>query len=902
MNTPTFEASMLWKTCVILSFLLINGCGGCEDDGANTGNQNPNNLSDTGAADVASDQGMAGDASSDSTSDDASTDAAVCLNALCGGVCCGNGQECYEGFCLDPCPNTRCGATFDLCCGGNEVCLGQSCLVPGALCAATEDCPLDEICEPTIGRCVPRNAVEVCEFIPPVADFEPRVDCRWTPNAGDADPNRVDVVATPVVANLTDDNMDGKTNTDDVPDLVFLSYDLNGDGCCAANATIRVVHGECNTDGTMTTLASINLRNHDNSAGLALADLDNDGVPEIIAPTRTKGVIAYKRIANDGSLWDVYWENTVYPTTQHTRGGAIVGVADLDANGEPEIIIGNVVLNGQTGVLKWDGLTVAGNPVGVGVGNNGFLGPSSSVADINLDGKLEVAAGNTLYDFEGRALWTFDYGAMSNSSCGGNIPCDGFNAIANFDNDPEGEVVIVRLGEVFILNHDGALLWRQSIPIDNCSRNESGPPTIADFDGDGRAEIGTAAADYYTVLDMDCDADPLPAGCFSRGVLWAVPNQDCSSRVTASSVFDFEGDGKAEMIYADETSFRIFDGTTGAILYQDDTHGSHTRIEMPIVVDVDNDGNSEIIIPENRSNGGTPGVEVWADTSDNWVRTRRIWNQHGYHVTNINEDGSVPINQQPNWSNPRLNNYRQNVQPAGLFDAPNLMIESVEARGVGCGDSLEVIVRVTVANSGALGVPAGVPVNVVANSGGDSTTIHSTTTTTRLLPGQREIIEFTWTVPASYVQAGYTLDASIDPDMTINECKEDDNTGQKSGTDIVFSSPDLIVKSVVLDTQTCGRTQLIKIAVTVRNDGTQPVPANVPVALSANIGGAVGVVRTTGILLPGEEETLTYDWTASQAVLGKNVTITATVDPEKEVYACDNQNQGQATALCQIIM
>ena len=54
--------------------------------------------------------------------------------------------------------------------------------------------------------------------------------------------------------------------------------------------------------------------------------------------------------------------------------------------------------------------------------------------------------------------------------------------------------------------------------------------------------------------------------------------------MTASSVFDFEGDGKAEMIYADEENFRIFDGTTGAVLFADDTHGSHTRIEMPVVV------------------------------------------------------------------------------------------------------------------------------------------------------------------------------------------------------------------------------------------------------------------------------------------------------------------------------
>lgn len=900
-----------WKLGAITLLLLVQACGGCDEttsgDPSNNGSNQDTGL-DATDADLGTDD--SGNTTTD-TSPDATPDT-TCPTDLCNDVCCAQGQSCFQGFCVDPCANTRCGASFELCCAANDICLGQACVTPGALCTATEDCALEEICDPTVGRCVPRDAVEVCEFIPPVADFAPVVDCRWTPGPNDLDPARVDVVATPMVANLTDDNGDGLTNTDDVPDIVFLSYNYTA-GCCTVPATIRVVHGECNADGSMTTLASINLRRHDNSAGLALADLDGDGVPEIVAPTRRpnpnntandqfRGIVAYKRTADDGSAWDIYWENEQYPSTAHTRGGSIVNIADIDANGTPEVIVGNIVLNGQTGDLIWDGLAVAGNPAIVGIGNNGFLGPSSTVADIDLDGDLEIAAGNTLYDHNGTALWTFDYGMMANSSCGGNLPCDGFNAMANFDADPEGEVVIVRLGEVFILNHDGSPVWRQAIPTDNCTANESGPPTVADFDGDGKAEIGTAAADFYTVLDPDCDADPLPAGCFARGVLWAVPNEDCSSRVTASSVFDFEGDGKAEMVYADETSFRIFDGTTGAILYDDPTHGSHTRIEMPVVVDVDNDGNAEIIIPENRHGGGTPGIEVWADTSDNWVRTRRVWNQHGYHVTNIHEDGTVPITQIPNWSKPRLNNFRQNVQPAGLFDAPNLIVEAIDTRGIGCGDTVVLVVRVTVSNDGALGVPAGVPVELVATSGNMTTTAGQATTTQRLLPGQREVLEFRWVVPADYATNGYQLQAVIDASMTVNECKEEDNQRTQNSTDIVVSTPDLIIKSVALDMDQCGLTRVVTATVTVRNDGTQVVPTNVPIALTSSIGGPMGVVRTTRALNPGDEETLTLDWTGPQGIVGKDITVTATVDPNQEVYTCDTLNTGEATALCRIIM
>ena len=55
--------------------------------------------------------------------------------------------------------------------------------------------------------------------IPPVGVLNPVVGCRWEPPSGAADDGRDNVVMNPVVANLTDGNGDGVTNTLDIPAL-----------------------------------------------------------------------------------------------------------------------------------------------------------------------------------------------------------------------------------------------------------------------------------------------------------------------------------------------------------------------------------------------------------------------------------------------------------------------------------------------------------------------------------------------------------------------------------------------------------------------------------------------------------------------------------------------------------
>ena len=788
---------------------------------------------------------------------------------------CPLGEGCSDdGLCVSICgdvPACIFGETAQ-CCAAGAVCQGGSCVTDcgndvecnGVCCGSGEAC--------TSGACVPRDAVDRCEFRPPVGEFAPTIGCRWTPPEAplDATAEEIEiarmseVVMTPSVANLTDDNGDGVTNALDTPDIAFVSFESTSDNCCNSPGVLRIVSGACDSDGTMITHATLRGLAPDdrigNSTGIALGNLHPDHVtgervPEIVATFKNGGAIAWRRTADDGSVWEVMWQNDSLPTNRHTRGGAQPSIADLNADGRPEVIIGNVVLDGLTGkgpgdvglpagALAWDGRDLeAMTEANVGIGNNAYLGPVSTVADLDRDGLQEVIAGNTVYNYDGSERWTHEY-TTTNSSCGGSLDCDGYNAVGNFDGDDEGEVVIIRLGELFILNHDGSPVAGIPLPIripgalanvaeptyspaayvpsvplydedgdllpperilcqaegaldlpayddlgnaitsegsqvvvHTAGANEGGPPTVADFDGDGFPEVGTASSTAYVVFDFQCTGNPLPEGCEREWVRWLVENDDCSSRVTGSSAFDFEGDGSAEVLYADETTFRIFKGSDGTILYQDDTHSSNTRLEMPIVVDVDNDGKAEVVIPEPNRDSTRGGIEIWEDADNNWVRTRRIWNQHTYSVTNVTEDGQIPRVPEPNWTRSPLNNFRQNVQPAGLFDAPDFLVREISR--LDCDES-QFTLAVVVGNDGSLSVPPGILTRVVVTTD-DARVVDLGNVATRdwLLPGQSEQLEVVFEVPEGPQVTGIVVSATVDDDgvggQRYNECNEDNN-------------------------------------------------------------------------------------------------------------------------------
>ena len=259
---------------------------------------------------------------------------------------------------------------------------------------------------------------------------------------------------------------------------------------------------------------------------------------------------------------------------------------------------------------------------------------------------------------------------------------------------------------------------------------------------------------------------------------WSSATKDLSSNATGSSVFDFQGDGAAEVVYADECYLRVYDGRDGTVqLETPNTTG--TIHEYPLVVDVDGDNNSEILVVANQANAGSdcPGVTprkglyVYGDANDEWVPTRRVWPQHTYHVTNSTSVGNVPLAEAPNWTTGGLNNYRQNVQGEGVFNAPDLAVTLSIGLDL-CGQSM-ITLRARVTNLGALGVPAGVEVVFYGGTSTADPVVGTGATAVPLLPGQSTVV-----FAAVPLSAGPDFLVVVDGTAAtgmVGECNEDNN-------------------------------------------------------------------------------------------------------------------------------
>ena len=317
---------------------------------------------------------------------------------------------------------------------------------------------------------------------------------------------------------------------------------------------------------------------------------------------------------------DVEWVNT----TPIECGGHAPSIADLEGDGQVEVIVGHMVLAGADGSLVSEGAGGHGSASGYA-----DMGWHSVVSDLDGDGKQEILAGNTVYGLGGVPL----------CETGGT---DGFVAAADLDLDGTGEFVVTGDGNVEVYEKDCSSL--ASWPLSG--GGNGGPATLADFDADGAPEIGVADATTYTVYEVD--GTPR----------WSQPVEDQSSHATGSSVFDFEGDGHPEVVYGDERTLWVFDGETGAVRLKDARHESRTLHELPTVADVDGDGHAEIIVPNGGSHNEVPhwGLYVLGGALDDWAEGGAVWNQHAFSITNVNDDLSIPPVPNSNW--PEHNSFR----------------------------------------------------------------------------------------------------------------------------------------------------------------------------------------------------------------------------------------------------
>jgi hypothetical protein len=449
------------------------------------------------------------------------------------------------------------------------------------------------------------DAVGECELSAPPDAFEP--DVQWSWSGGQ-------VVVTPLVANLTDDNADDSIDLCDTPDIVVVAGAGLGGAIVVLDGATGAVHA------TFATPVSA-------SVAPAIGDIDGDGVPEIVAaaglPLGQLRVLAFDRTG--ALLWQT---EPIWPQDQ---GGAL-GIADFDNDGSQEIYADGFVLDAT-------GATIMQAPAQTGW----FIGQrntATAAADLDGDDDLELVIGQSASQLDGTAIW--------------NNPdvLPGYPQIANFDDDDDPEVLVNNDGGITILEHDGTVKLIDERPTGDVGLGAwFRPATVHDFDGDGRSDFAVSSAASYSVYDRDLS------------IHWSANVQD-GSGWAAGTAFDFLGDGFADAMYADEATLFVFDDVGMPLLQV--PRSSKTLIEYPVVADVDNDGSAEIVVVSSNDwdeNQTAPSVQVIRDAKDRWIQARRIWNQHTYHVTNVREDGTIPAIEPKSWL--LLGTYRTNAQIEG---------------------------------------------------------------------------------------------------------------------------------------------------------------------------------------------------------------------------------------------
>ncbi|MFZ5475166.1 MAG: FG-GAP repeat domain-containing protein [Myxococcota bacterium] len=542
-----------------------------------------------------------------------------------------------------------------------------------------------------------------CLVVAEPGTFTPVVEWQWNSNAtyGGYD----DIMSTPAAANVTDDDGDGDVDEDDVPDLAFTSF---SGGAYTSAGTLTLVSGD--GSGTWWSILDAGGYALHSSGNPAIGDIDADGVPEVCTPGFGVGVVC---VNPDGSF---KWAGGT-----EVNGYGAPAFADLDQDGQAEVIFGRQVLNSD-GSVRW-------------TGTGGYGAWLSFAVDLDGDERLEVIAGNTAYRGNGITLWT------------SSAP-DGWGAAGDFDLDGLPEIVHVSSATVYLTGGDGTIWWSASVP-----GGGGGPPTVADFDNDGYPEVGVAGAYYYTVFDTD------------GSVRWSAAVQDWSSSVTGSSVFDFEGDGASDVVYADEITLWVYDGATGAVKLQEDGHASGTIYEYPLILDVDRDGSTEIVLPSNNyAYSGYNGITVIGDADDSWRPSRPVWNQFAYHITNVENDGGIPVTQAPNWAT--WNSFRAGGSDLGdSTDLADLELGTPEVCTYRCEEGV-VEVLVPVENTGLAGttefevaIYRGPNVEVLE-------TVPSLQAGAGVYLGPYELTEARW---------GGGVRAVVDEPDAVEECDETDN-------------------------------------------------------------------------------------------------------------------------------
>ena len=531
-------------------------------------------------------------------------------------------------------------------CAAGRRCVQNICFPDRGSCTDDNGCKDDSRCY--MGACIPWDACKkltpydgACQgaVFTPDAFKPPVVACKLS---------GFNSLSIPIVADL---------DRDGLPEVITLAF---------ANTIVAMRGHDCSVMWQKT----FNLLST-GQGSLAVGDLDGDGFPEIVAIDASNRVVVVDR---SGTLLATSPTPIAETNPYGQQNWSAPAIVDVDGVAPPEIIAGAQVTRFvRSPTPRIDVVWTKPNRAA-------YWGSLPIAADLDGDGRPEVISSDKIYD-----------GPTGADKTPTDLAQKPFYAqVADFNGDRYPDLLLVqseRGGQVVSV-YDYRARRTMFGPYRVSEGGWGGPAVIADFDGDKVPDFGLASASRYYTYAIKCAATPKPADCTGTepGVLWQKQTQDASSGGTGSSVFDFNGDGTAEVVYRDECWLRVYNGKDGRTLFAYNIT-SNTCLELPVIADVNSDGHADIIVTSDsfgacgagRSDAdtGTPwtgmtqGIFVLRDPMNRWMPSRPLWNQHSYHITNVNDDLSIPTSETANWLT--YNNYRQNVQggPMGTGNLPD---------------------------------------------------------------------------------------------------------------------------------------------------------------------------------------------------------------------------------------
>ena len=360
----------------------------------------------------------------------------------------------------------------------------------------------------------------------------------------------------------------------------------------------------------------------------------------------------------DGTLLNV--------SDRATSCEGMVSFADFNGDGFPEVYAGSDIFDAAT--LKWlcsgpengnKGESYRGSAPGV-VNSHRCYYAMSLASNVLGDAKQELICGNTIY---GVNIISRTNPALNSITVNKTItPPNGYSqdghvSLADFDLDGECEVLVTRndtddhtMGTVYFYAYkpsNGQIIFQKTVQC-LCT----GYPLIGNIDDDPHPEIVfLEKQESWQPMYIYCWRYTLQSGLTT---LWKHQHDDSSGQ-TGITLFDFNQDDIMELVYRDSDNLRIINGSGKSHITGNDTirpYNIYTRMmaagtgcEYPIVADVNGDGSAEILVSgmldQSANLPGVGGLHMFGNPG-NWAPARPVWNQYMYHVTNVNEDLTIP--------------------------------------------------------------------------------------------------------------------------------------------------------------------------------------------------------------------------------------------------------------------